>query len=271
MARSRPADAVHLDVIASEPHAVWFGDWTMDPRVDVRAVVSEAARFETLPVLVAYDIPGRDCGGHASGGAGSAPMYQRWITAFAAGIGDEPAVVILEPDAIAETGCLDARQLEERFALLRFAVRALEANARTSVYIDAGNARWLSAEEAGRRLRKAGIAEAQGFALNVSNFVADSATRAYGARISARVGGKHFIIDSGRNGRGAAANGEWCNPPGRGIGRRPTTANENPLVDAYLWVKPPGESDGECNGGPPAGQWWAEYGLALVKHRMPAR
>ena len=262
--RTRRADAVRLETIASAPHAVWFGDWTPEPRDDVRAVVTDAARTGTLPVLVAYDIPARDCGGHASGGASSAEAYRRWITAFAEGIGDHQAVVILEPDAIAETQCLDARALEERYELLRFAVRAIESRPGGSVYIDAGNARWLPAEEAAARLLKAGIAEAQGFALNVSNFVADSITRAYGARISQGVGGRHFIIDSGRNGRGEAPGAEWCNPAGRGLGRRPTTDTGDPLVDAYLWVKPPGESDGRCNGGPTAGEWWPEYALGLV-------
>jgi endoglucanase len=30
-------------------------------------------------------------------------------------------------------------------------------------------------------------------------------------------------------------------------------------------VKPPGESDGECNGGPAAGRWWPEYALGLAQ------
>ena len=36
-------------------------------------------------------------------------------------------------------------------------------------------------------------------------------------------------------------------------------------MDAYLWVKTPGESDGTCNGGPRAGQWWPEYALGLSR------
>ncbi len=37
-------------------------------------------------------------------------------------------------------------------------------------------------------------------------------------------------------------------PPGRALGETPTTKTADPLVDAYLWVKRPGESDGECKG-----------------------
>ncbi|MCW2873942.1 glycoside hydrolase family 6 protein, partial [Actinacidiphila oryziradicis] len=36
-------------------------------------------------------------------------------------------------------------------------------------------------------------------------------------------------------------------------------------VDAYLWVKRPGESDGSCRGAPPAGQWWSDYALRLAR------
>jgi cellulose 1,4-beta-cellobiosidase len=39
--------------------------------------------------------------------------------------------------------------------------------------------------------------------------------------------------------------GNWCNQAS-GIGVRPT-ANPRPNVDAYVWVKPPGESDGTSN------------------------
>lgn len=35
--------------------------------------------------------------------------------------------------------------------------------------------------------------------------------------------------------------------------------------DAFLWVKRPGESDGTCHGGPPAGQFWGGYALELAR------
>ncbi|RLP99138.1 glycoside hydrolase family 6 protein [Micromonospora sp. CV4] len=37
--------------------------------------------------------------------------------------------------------------------------------------------------------------------------------------------------------------GNWCNQSGAGLGERPRSAPE-PGIDAYVWVKPPGESDG---------------------------
>ncbi|GFF39346.1 probable 1,4-beta-D-glucan cellobiohydrolase C [Aspergillus udagawae] len=57
----------------------------------------------------------------------------------------------------------------------------------------------------------------------------------------------HFIVDTGRNGKqptGQLAWGDWCNVIGTGFGARPTTDTGDELVDAFVWVKPGGESDG---------------------------
>jgi cellulose 1,4-beta-cellobiosidase len=55
-----------------------------------------------------------------------------------------------------------------------------------------------------------------------------------------------FIIDTGRSGipnaRTNCAN--WCNPRATGFGKLPTNKTSNSLIDAYLWIKVPGESDG---------------------------
>ncbi|MER6594710.1 glycoside hydrolase family 6 protein [Micromonospora purpureochromogenes] len=40
--------------------------------------------------------------------------------------------------------------------------------------------------------------------------------------------------------------GNWCNQAGAGLGERPKAAPE-PGIDAYVWVKPPGESDGSSS------------------------
>jgi len=54
------------------------------------------------------------------------------------------------------------------------------------------------------------------------------------------------IIDTGRNGvddaRQDCAN--WCNPRNMGAGAIPTTSTGNEMVDAFFWLKTPGESDG---------------------------
>jgi endoglucanase len=217
-----------------------------------------------LPVLVAYNIPNRDCGQYSGGGAAGGAAYRDWIRRFANGIGSRRAVVILEPDALGHVdSCGTPAQQQERLDLLHDAVEVLKASPGTVVYIDAGNSRWLSVATAAARLNAAGIARADGFALNVSNFNPTVNEVSYGSAISARVGGRHFVVDTSRNGRGPAS--QWCNPSGMALGALPSGDTGNALVDAWLWVKRPGESDGTCNGGPGAGTWWADYALGLAE------
>jgi endoglucanase len=60
-----------------------------------------------------------------------------------------------------------------------------------------------------------------------------------------------------------------CNPGGRGLGPRPTTRTGYPNVDAFAWLDNPGGSSGQCvSGAPPAGTYWAQYALMLVKNAV---
>jgi endoglucanase len=121
------------------------------------------------------------------------------------------------------------------------------------------------------RLKKAGVEHASGFSLNTSNYRTTEECVRYGKEISALIGGKHFIVDTSRNGAGpyeAAKNitEQWCNPPGRRIGLPPTTETGEAIVDGFLWLKRPGESDGECERGEPkAGVFWLEQALEYAK------
>jgi endoglucanase len=251
--------------IAVQPQADWFTNPSPAHVFrDVRLRVGRIASARKLPVLVAYDIPARDCGSYSSGGAGSPVGYRRWIRRFAAGIGRHRAVVILEPDALPELECLSAEARATRLSLLRYAVGVLAAKPGVGVYLDAGQSAWRSVPAMVSRLRAAGAAGARGFALNVASYWPTSSQISYGNAIALALGGKHYVVDTSRNGRGALGN-EWCNPPGRGLGERPTTATTSPFADAYFWIKHPGESDGNCNGGPSAGQWWPEYALGLAR------
>jgi hypothetical protein len=261
--QSRPADAAELDKIAAQPQADWFGDWSGDVQSAVSTRVSTITSAGAMPVLVAYDIPLRDCGSYSSGGASSASAYRTWIRSFAAGIGTRSAIVVLEPDALAGMDCLSAADQSTRLSLLSDAVSVLASHPGVKTYIDAGNSQWQSAGVIAGRLKSAGIAQAAGFTLNVSNYLPTADERSYGDQVSPLVGGKHFIVDTSRNGLGS--DGQWCNAPGRALGERPTANTGDPLADAWFWIKRPGESDGTCNGGPAAGQWWADYALGLAQ------
>jgi endoglucanase len=262
---TRPADAALMDRIAAQPQAAWFGEWSGDVRAAVSSLVDAAARGGDTPVLVAYNIPRRDCGGLSGGGGASPEAYRGWIEAFAEGIGRRSALVILEPDALAMLDCLSSADRETRLELLRHAVSVLRARSTAVVYVDAGHARWHGAEEMAARLRRAGVGDAAGFSLNVSNYVSTEENAAYAGELSRRLGGRGAVIDTGRNGLGATPDQEWCNAPGRALGAPPTTLTGTGSVHALLWIKRPGESDGACNGGPAAGAWWPEYALGLAR------
>lgn len=266
---SRPADAAQMDKIAAQPQADWFGEWSGDIRKAVDGRVTTINAAGALPLLVAYNIPFRDCGAYSKGGANDPARYKAWISDFAAGIGNRPAVVILEPDALALTDCLTDAQRAERFDLLKAAIQMLSARPQVAVYVDAGHSAWRSADEMARRLQTIGIDRAAGFALNVSNYQTTPNLIDYGKRVSALIGAKggtHFVLDTSRNGKGPWSGPDnWCNPPDRALGERPSTRTADPLVAAYLWIKRPGESDGACRGGPAAGTWWPEYALGLAQ------
>ena len=263
---SRPADAAQMDKIANGSQAQWFGGWSGDVFTAVTSAMNTATSAGAVPVFVAYNIPQRDCGGLSGGGGATADAYRTWISAFARGLTGKRAVVILEPDALTQMDCLSATDQATRVSLIQFAVSALKAaSTSVAVYLDGGHSAWKSASDQAARLTRAGVGAADGFALNVSNFQYTSNSIAYGKAVSALIGGKHFVIDTSRNGLGPTADNQWCNPAGRALGPATSTSTADPLVDAYLWIKAPGESDGACNGAPAAGAWWADYALGLAQ------
>jgi endoglucanase len=243
-----------------------------------------------------------------------------------------------------------------RFAALNDAVDVLDALPKVDLYLDGVHSGWLNVGDNADRLRKGGVARADGFFVNVSNYqltpnllqygtwvsqclayttevvpgdfggcpnqywnggpsngfdgvalspfgpwsdtAADRAlnTRGINERYAAMLGGvtatTRFVVDTSRNGLGpwqppAGAYPDpqdWCNPPGRGLGARPTTDTGSPLAAALLWVKIPGESDGQCNRGvpgsttdpewggstdPAAGDWFDEMALQLTRNAVP--
>ncbi|MDX3493965.1 glycoside hydrolase family 6 protein [Streptomyces turgidiscabies] len=268
--RDDPRRSVIEAEIADRPAAVWFADFSPSTiTARVRAVTAGAAAAGRVPVLVPYAVPDRDCGGASQGGAPDLGAYDGWIDAFATGLGSDEVIVILEPDAVAQTDCLSPERRAARFASLARAGRVLKAadpNAR--VYYDAGHSGWNSPAKQAALLRQAGAASAassDGVFSNVSNFHRTDDEIAYDRRVLDALGGPAglgAVIDTSRNGNGAPADGEWCDPAGRKLGRAPTTNTGEARIDAYLWVKLPGESDG-CMGTP--GTFTASYAYDLAR------
>jgi endoglucanase len=323
-------DAALITEMEATPRAVWFTSGTpAQVRQQVRQTMAEAAVERAVPVLVAYDIPGRDCAQYSAGGALSQADYQAWISGLAQGIGGGRAAVILEPDALGNlpSNCgLPASSYPftdaERIAELQYAVGALEHDPRVGVYLDGTHSAWQSVGTMTQRLLAAGVQQAQGFFVNVSNYQPTAELLDYGTWISDciamvtdrsnayfgnpagcasqyypatqsdfstwglttqwyaqnmgdAVATTRFVVDTSRNGHGpnsmqgyasapydqpasvisTLAGGNWCNPPASGLGLRPTASTGVPLLDAYLWVKTPGQSDGQCDSAGGARAW----------------
>jgi endoglucanase len=258
-----PVAAELIRKIADRPVANWYGPWNADVEHAVRADIGGAGGNE-LPVLVLYNIPQRDCGQHSAGGAASLAAYRRWVDRFSAGVGTKPAIVVVEPDALAQVDCLSDDQARQRYELVRYAVTRLASNPHAVVYLDAGHARWRSPAVMASRLRAAGVSAADGFSVNVANYRDDAESLTYARALAEASGARHFVIDSSRNGNGPPPDDQWCNPPGRALGTPPAVVTDVPGLDAYLWIKQPGTSDGPCNGGPAAGQWWRQNAIDLA-------
>lgn len=266
--RSQTRTRTLLGKIAGQPQAVWFGDWLTPAKARSQAatLVKAAKKSDKLLPVVLYNIPFRDCHGYSAGGATSDAAYRAWIDQVAAGLGGGKVVAILEPDALPHLDCLTTTRQAARLALLRYAVARLTNTSGVAVYLDAGHSAFKSADTMATRLEQAGVDRAAGFALNVANFREAADELAYGRQISAAADDAHIVVDVSRNGNGPwTGTKSWCNPPGRALGPRPTTSTGDPLLDASLWVKTIGLSDGACRlGAPKAGVWWQSYALGLA-------
>jgi endoglucanase len=270
-AAANPGDgraAAIRNSIAGVPMARWFGSWSGDIGSAVGTYVGRAQSANKLPLLVAYNIHGRDaCGGHSGGGAASPSEYANWIGAFARAIGSRPAVVILEPDALGDYNCMSQDQINQRQSMLTNALQQFRSAApNTWVYLDAGNPGWVDASTMAGRLHASGLSLARGFSLNVSNYFTTSENLSYAGRVNQALGqrygySKPFVVDTSRNGNGS--NGEWCNPAGRRIG---TPTQQGGGAEMLLWIKTPGESDGNCGvgSGSTAGQFLPEVAYRMI-------
>jgi endoglucanase len=250
--------------LAEIPTAVWLTpeEYGIDQVGDeVTQLLGEARAGGTGLTLVVYGLPERDCGQFSAGGL-SPEDYPAWTAAIGEALSaasDVPAIVVLEPDALALAP--ECGNVEDRVAQLGAAIDDLSGE-NTWIYLDAGHSQWLPVDQMADLLKRAGVDRVRGFATNVSNYQELADETAYAHRLSDALGGAHAVIDTSRN--GAGSDGEWCNPPGRLVGEEPGATGDD-VVDLNLWIKPPGESDGTCNGGPPAGEWWPEAAIELTR------
>jgi cellulose 1,4-beta-cellobiosidase len=253
---------------------------------------------------------------------GEARYQTEFIDVIAAAFAAHPSqkiAVVLEPDSLPNLvtnievpTCAAAEQIYRRG--IAYAISKLSMP-NVFIYLDAAHAGWLGWP---KNLPKAvavfkdvlaqagGADRIRGFAVNVSNYDPPREPKAKKsgpddpsqdevgyvndlAAGLAKVGitGKGYIIDTSRNGKSEIRStpGNWCNVKGAGLGERPAVA-PGPNIDAYFWVKTPGESDGTSDrkaarfdencvsddampGAPEAGELFAPYLIDLAKNAAP--
>ena len=162
----------------------------------VKQVMQQAAGKAELPVFVIYDITFRDCGQYSSGGALTVSAYQSYLDAIVSGLGNSPAMVLVEPDSLGiipnvpndpKNNCTIANAptaYNDRFTMLNYAVDALNADANARIYLDGTHSGWENVGDISQRLGQAGVTRADGFFLNVSNYQWTANQVAYGTWIS---------------------------------------------------------------------------------------
>ncbi|RJQ78023.1 endoglucanase [Pseudonocardiaceae bacterium YIM PH 21723] len=250
--RSNPGDSrasTLSQLIAAKPAAKAFDNWNGQVKNAVDEYVSAAAAKNQLPVLIGYNLPFRDCGQYSHGGAANADEYRTWVRDVSAGIANRPSVLILEPDSLIHLDCLSEADRRTRVELLKDAGQVLgQQSPKTWVYMDGSDGRWTDPSEMADRLAAAGVGGVRGYTVNVANFNTTDQATSYGKRVKSVLKMRYnidsgFVVDISRNGNGS--DGSWCNPPGRRIGGFPQVGGPN-TVDALLWIKKPGESDGNC-------------------------
>jgi endoglucanase len=258
---------VYRTKIGSSSQAFWVIPEAYDTsyvRSKVEEYTGDAANARKTPVLTIYGIPGRDCGQYSSGNPlHTADQYRGWITQVAKGLRGTHALVILEPDALplfSSSVQTCPTKPDGWQGMLRYASRKLSGTG-AWVYLDAGHSNWTPYDDRPKYLKAAGIAYDRGFSTNVSNFRPTADEKAYAAKMLSGlrklgIKGKRYVVDTSRNGvRPPDGSGyDVINPTWARIGKPPRLVFDG-AFDGKLWVKHPGESDGQVNGGGPSGHW----------------
>lgn len=201
--------------------------------------------------------------------------FDRQVDELAEGIGNRPAVLFLEEDAIGASQCMQKTGALPYWEQdISYEIGRIAALPHTVAYIEAGSEDEASAEYTAAALEAVGVDRIAGFYTNDTHFNWTINEIHWGDEVSKLAGGAHFVVNTGENGRGPLLNPDpvtqgieyLCNPPGRGLGPSETTDTGFAGADAFLWTGVPGNSAGSCNGGPPAGTFWPARAIMLAEN-----
>jgi endoglucanase len=198
------SDRALLGKLALEPRAVWLGSW--DPNGQVRSDAAAAVTAmqngnrDALSEFATFELnPWEE---QTAGGSWSVGADEAWYRNMAAGIGNAPALVIVQIDLpfARRTSSAAPERIDT------YAARVLNARAHITVYLDGGTHGWLTPAQDASLLIRNGIRYARGFALDDTDYDSTAVEDRFGAQVVAAlakrgVSGKHFIVDTAENGQ----------------------------------------------------------------------
>ncbi|MDO8213188.1 glycoside hydrolase family 6 protein [Conexibacter sp. CPCC 206217] len=279
-----PTAAKALQVIADQPEAKRFGSFNAQPGYVVSKYLAEAFHSNPgeVPLLGTYRFHHHTCGGYSDSPA-EAAAYKKWYRKFAQGIGNNRVVVFYEIDALITAKCLSGQGLKTRIDEMRSAIDTLSRVPHAVVYVDAGASDARPPQNMAKLLRAVGVDKIQGFFTNATHQNKTIREIKYANKISAGIGGKHYVINTATNGKGALrprsrvkfGNSIRCNAPDRGLGPKPTSdvPARFAKLDGVFWIGNPGRSAGGCGKTDAAtGTFVLDYALDLIKNanfRLP--
>ncbi|GMF20278.1 unnamed protein product [Phytophthora lilii] len=260
-----PELSTALSTLENYAIASWFTDRSSsEERAGMLSRMLSQCPDDTRLSIVVYGIPNKDCAGgfSSSGSVTSTSGYQAFLKQLTDTIGDRKVLYVVEPDAVGlltqDGGCgASAGYLEN----LKVAVAALSVNPNAELYLDVGY--WMlaypsTAAKVATAMKQIGSAgRVKGITINTSNYRSNQECAGYCSTFQTAMGSTDMscIVDTSRNYNGNPTTA-WCNVPTAGIGKPPTSNTGYSNLDYFMWIKPPGESDGECWGGPSAGSFF---------------
>jgi endoglucanase len=266
-----------LKLYADNPMSKTFGNFEPHPEKNLRRYLERAQSEEpgAIPFISLSRIEHQSCPYVNPGRAFSESAVDDWVRRFSQGIGNYRVSVLVEADKLAVMGCLPSRIQAQRYRELRYEIHRMRThNPNAIVYLDAGASDWIPWSHMARELKRADVAEAQGFALGASHFDWTTKEVAYGLKISRSLGGKHFVINTDSNGHGPKPQfysryyHGGCTPPGEGLGLLPTVQTPDSRIDAYLWLGTPGFESGGCLGQGSGYGFNLTEAVSLVRHAV---
>ncbi|POM77138.1 Glycoside hydrolase [Phytophthora palmivora] len=234
--------------------AAWYTDRLSDSdRSTMLSSITSQCSEDSRMTIAVYGIPDKDCnaGLSSSGTVQSTSDYQSFLSELTTAVGDRKVLYVVEPDAVgllANGGCGESAGYLDN---LKIAVAALSANSNAQLYVDVGY--WLLADSTNaaevatiiNELSASGTLK--GITINTSNYRSTDECTTYCNNFQTAMGSTSLtcVIDTSRNYNGSPSS-DWCNVKTAGIGKPPSSSTGISNIDYFMWIKPPGESDGIC-------------------------